>query len=116
MHPTFRRLFSRILSAVWQLRVAPMSLPKVSVVQYLNTAPLIWGMQKGEQQGRYELSFTTPAFCADAVRQKAVDIGIIPSIEYQRLEKAQILAGISIAAKNEVRSVLLLSKVPISKI
>jgi chorismate dehydratase len=93
-----------------------MTLPKVSVVQYLNTAPLVWGMLKGEQQGKYDLSFTTPAFCADAVRQKTVEIGIIPSIEYQRLEKAQILAGISIAAKNEVKSVLLLSKVPISKI
>jgi chorismate dehydratase len=93
-----------------------MSLPKISVVQYLNTAPLIWGMVKGEQQGKYELSYTTPAQCADAVRQKTVDVGIIPSIEYQRLEKAQIIAGISIAAKNEVKSVLLLSKVPIAKI
>ncbi len=93
-----------------------MALPKVSVVQYLNTAPLIWGMVKGEQQGKYDLSFTTPAFCADAVRQKTAEVGIIPSIEYQRLEKAQILAGISIAAKNEVKSVLLLSKVPIAKI
>jgi chorismate dehydratase len=93
-----------------------MSLPKVSVVQYLNTAPLVWGMLKGEQQGKYELSFTTPASCADAVRQKTAEVGIIPSIEYQRLEKAQIIAGISIAAKNEVKSVLLLSKVPLAKI
>src|SRR5512142_161045 len=110
------RRFSRILSIVYGLLVVRMSLPKVSVVQYLNTAPLVWGMLKGEQQGKYDLSFTTTSFCADAVRQKTVDIGIIPSIEYQRLEKAQILAGISIAAKNEVKSVLLLSKVPISQI
>src|SRR5579859_777733 len=93
-----------------------MSIPKVSVVQYLNTAPLIWGMLKGEQQGKFDLSFTTPALCADAVRQKKVDVGIIPSIEYQRLDKAQIISGISIAAKGEVKSVLLLSKVPIAKI
>ncbi len=93
-----------------------MPLPRVSVVQYLNTAPLVWGMLKGEQQGKYELSFTTPANCAEAVRQRAVEIGIIPSIEYQRLERAQIIAGISIASKNEAKSVLLLSKVPIEKI
>lgn len=93
-----------------------MSLLKVSVVQYLNTVPLVWGMLKGEQQGKYELSYTTPALCADAVRQRKADIGIIPSIEYQRMDHAQILAGISIASKNEVKSVLLLSKVPIAKI
>ena len=93
-----------------------MSLPKVSVVQYLNTAPLVWGMLHGEQRGRYEMSFTTPALCADALRRREVDVGIIPSIEYQRLEKAQIIAGVSIAAKNAVKSVLLLSKVPVAKI
>jgi len=93
-----------------------MSLPKISVVQYLNTAPLVWGMLHGEQQGQFELSFTTPAVCADAVRQKKADVGIIPSIEYQRLEKAQIIAGISIATKGEVKSVLLLSKLPLAKI
>ena len=93
-----------------------MELPRVSVVQYLNSVPLVWGMLKGEQQGRYDLQFTTPAACADAIRMGKADIGIIPSIEYPRLERAQILTGISVAAKGEVKSVLLLSKVPIEKI
>lgn len=93
-----------------------MPLPKVSVVEYLNTAPLIWGMVKGEQQGKFDLSFTTPAACGEAVRQRQADLGIIPSIEYQRIERAQILTGISIASKSEVKSVLLLSKVPIEKV
>ncbi len=93
-----------------------MTKPKVSVVQYLNTVPLIWGMLHGEQQGKFELAFTTPASCADTVRQKKADIGIIPSIEYQRMERVQILNGISIASKAEVKSVLLLSKVPIEKV
>jgi len=66
-----------------------MAAPKVSVVQYLNTVPLIWGMLRGEQQGKYELTFTTPAGCADAVRQRNADLGIIPSIEYQRIDGAR---------------------------
>jgi len=93
-----------------------MELPKVSVVQYLNSVPLVWGMLRGEQQGRYELEFTTPAVCADAVHKGKAEIGIVPSIEYQRIERAQILSGISIASKSEAKSVLLLSKVPIEKI
>ena len=89
---------------------------KLSVVKYLNTVPLIWGMLHGEQQGKFDLQLSTPAQCADALHRREVDAGIIPSIEYHRLEKAQILTGMSIAAKNQVRSVLLLSNVPIAKI
>jgi chorismate dehydratase len=89
---------------------------KLSVVQYLNTVPLIWGMLHGDQRGKFDLQLTTPAQCADALHRRQVDAGIIPSIEYQRLDQAQILPGMSIAAKNEVKSVLLLSKVPIAKI
>ena len=42
--------------------------PRVSVVKYLNTVPLVWGMLRGEQQGKFELSFTTPASCAEIGR------------------------------------------------
>ncbi len=89
---------------------------RVSVVQYLNSVPLVWGMLHGEQQGRFDLEFTTPALCAEAIRQRKSDVGIIPSIEYQRMDRMQILSGLSIASKNEVKSVLLLSKVPIDKV
>lgn len=93
-----------------------MTKPRISVVQYLNTVPLIWGMLHGEQRGKFELDFTTPARCADAVHQGTADVGIIPSIEYPRLERAEIVAGVSIAAKGKVRSVLLLSNTPVGKI
>jgi chorismate dehydratase len=93
-----------------------MSSLRISVVQYLNTVPLIWGMLHGEQQGKFTLEPALPAGCADALRQHKVDVGIIPAIEYNRAERLEILSGISIAAKNEVKSVLLLSKVPIHKI
>jgi len=69
-------------------------------------------MMHGEQQCKYELSFTTPARCADAVRDGEADIGIIPSIEYQRIGGLRILSGVSIASRREVQSVLLLSNVP----
>lgn len=93
-----------------------MPLPRVSVVQYLNTVPLIWGMVRGEQREKYNLSFTTPAGCADAVRRGEAELGIIPSIEYQRLDRARILPGLSVASKGEVKSVLLLSKLPVEEL
>ena len=93
-----------------------MSRLRISVVQYLNSVPLIWGMLHGWQRGKHELQFATPAQCADAVRDGKADIGIIPAIEYHRIDGLQIISGISIASKWRVRSVLLLSKVPIEKI
>ncbi|HMD86620.1 MAG TPA: menaquinone biosynthesis protein [Terriglobia bacterium] len=89
---------------------------RLSVVQYLNTVPLIWGMLHGEQRGQFELQFTVPSGCADAIAQRQADVGIVPSIEYQRLDGVEILPGMSIASKREVKSVLLLSKTPLAKV
>jgi chorismate dehydratase len=93
-----------------------MSKPRISVVQYLNTAPLVWGMRHGAQRDRFDLSFTTPARCADALRSGEADVGIIPSIEYQRIAGLQIVPGVSIASKSVVKSVLLLSNRPAEEI
>ena len=90
--------------------------PRVSVVKYLNTVPLIWGMLKGDQQEKYDLDFTTPAKCADDLARREAAVGIVPSIEYQRMVRLRVLPGCSIASKETVRSVLLLSKVPIEKV
>ncbi|HEX5411637.1 MAG TPA: menaquinone biosynthesis protein [Terriglobia bacterium] len=90
--------------------------PRVSVVKYLNTVPLIWGMLKGDQQGKYDLDFTTPARCADDLGRREAAVGIVPSIEYQRMDSLRILSGCSIASKGEVKSVLLLSKVPVEQV
>jgi chorismate dehydratase len=89
---------------------------RLSVVRYLNTVPLIWGMLHGEQRGKFDLELTVPSGCADAVSSRQADVGIVPSIEYQRIEGARILPSMSIASKHEVRSVLLLSKVPLARV
>jgi chorismate dehydratase len=90
-------------------------LPKlrISIVQYLNTAPLVWGFTRGPLQGKYDLSFTLPSQCAEALRGGAADIAIIPAIEYQRIDDLMILPDMAIASKNRVRSLLIISKMPI---
>ncbi|MGO9269353.1 MAG: menaquinone biosynthetic enzyme MqnA/MqnD family protein [Terriglobia bacterium] len=93
-----------------------MTKPRISVVQYLNTAPLVWGMRHGAERGKFELEFTTPARCADAVAHGQADVGIVPSIEVLRIDGAEIVPGVSIASKGLVKSVLLLSKVPMEEI
>lgn len=89
---------------------------RISIVEYLNTAPLVRGFTHGPLQGKYELSFTVPSQCAEALRNRQVDIAIIPAIEYQRIDGLVILPDLSIASKKSVRSLLLISKKPIQEV
>jgi chorismate dehydratase len=89
---------------------------RISIVQYLNTAPLVWGFTNGPLAGKYDLSFTVPAQCAEALRSGAADIAIIPAIEYQRIPNLVVLPDLAIAAQNRVRSLLIVSKKPIEQV
>lgn len=89
---------------------------RISIVQYLNTAPLVRGFTHGLLKGKYELSFTVPSQCAEALRMDTVDVAIIPAIEYQRIEGLTVLPDLSIASKKSVRSLLLISKKPIKDV
>lgn len=92
-----------------------MSKLRISIVQYLNTAPLVRGFTHGPLQGKYDLSFTVPSLCAEALRGGEADVAIIPAVEYQRIPGLIVLPDLSIASKERVRSLLVLSKVPIRR-
>ncbi len=89
---------------------------RISIVEYLNTTPLVRGFTHGPLRGRYDLSFTVPSQCAEALRMRQVDIAIIPAIEYQRIEGLVILPDLSISSKRSVRSLLLIAKKPIREV
>jgi chorismate dehydratase len=89
---------------------------RISIVQYLNTAPLVRGFTHGPLRDKYRLSFTVPSECAQALRWGAADIAIIPAIEYQRIENLVALPNLSIASKKTVRSLLLVSRKPLQEV
>lgn len=97
-------------------RPKPVNSLRISIVEYLNTAPLVHGFTHGPLRGKYELSFTVPSQCAEALRAGAVDVAIIPAIEYQRIPDLVILPNLSIASKKSVRSLLLISRKPIHEV
>ena len=86
---------------------------RISIVEYLNTAPLVWGFTDGPLAGKYELEFTVPAQCAESLRRGTADVAIIPAVEYQRMDHVVVLPGMSVAAKGPVRSILVIAKKPI---
>jgi chorismate dehydratase len=83
---------------------------RISIVQYLNTAPLVWGFTNGPLRGKYDLSFTVPSQCAEELRTGKADVAIIPAIEYQRIDDLVILPDMAIASKKQVRSLLIIAK------
>ena len=93
-----------------------MSSLRISIVQYLNTAPLVRGFTHGPLRGKYDLSFTVPSQCAEALRSGAADLAIIPAIEYQRIADLVLVPNLSIASKKAVRSLLLISRKPVNEL
>lgn len=102
-----------LLTAARELQLAKL---RISIVQYLNTAPLVWSFTRGPLRGKYDLSFTVPSLCAEALRSGAADIAIIPAIEYQRISDLVVLPDLAIASKNRVRSLLIVAKKPIAQV
>src|SRR5690349_7846648 len=93
---------------------------RISAISYLNTAPLMWnfehGSERAELQRTFEVDYTLPSRCAQMLADGSADIGIIPVAAYTSIENLSILPDIAIASDDAVRSILLVSKVPLEKI
>lgn len=101
----------------WNLTPSTSSSDKLRVcaVSYLNTVPLVWGMLHGPQRNLFDLEFRLPSECADRLASGEADIGIVPVAEFPRLG-LDLIPGAGIACEGPVRSILLVSKVPVRKI
>ena len=83
---------------------------RISLVDFLNARPLTWGLLHDPPPG-VEVSRDVPSACAARLASGEADVGLIPSIEYQRIPGLRVIPGLGIAASSEVRSVLLVSDV-----
>jgi chorismate dehydratase len=89
---------------------------RISAISYLNTAPLMWDFEHGQAGRQFDISYTIPSACARALEAGTADIGIIPAAAYALIPGLKILPDIAIASRRAVRSILLVSKVPVEKI
>jgi chorismate dehydratase len=89
---------------------------RISAISYLNTAPLMWDFEHGDAGRHFDLSYTLPSSCARALAEGTADIGIIPAAAYTQIPNLQILPEVAIASRRAVRSILLVSKIPVERI
>jgi predicted solute-binding protein len=85
---------------------------RLSIIDYLNAAPLNYGFKHGLGFEHFHLRFQVPSVCSDQLRAGEVDAGLISSIEYLRMPGLKIVPGLCIASPERVRSVILLCRVP----
>jgi chorismate dehydratase len=92
-----------------------MSRLKISAISYLNTAPLMWDFEHSEAGTGldFDISYTIPSACAEALRAGTADIGIIPAAAYTSVPDLVIIPDVAIAARRAVQSILLVSEAPV---
>lgn len=89
---------------------------KISVITYLNTKPFLYGITHSDLMDSIELSLDVPSVCADKLKAGTADIGIIPVAEIPNIPGANILTDFCISASGKVRTVVLVSQVPLNNI
>lgn len=89
---------------------------QVGAVSYLNTKPLIHGLEQGLGAERVELSVDVPAVLAERMARGEIDIALLPVIELARMPDLEIVPGLGITTFGPSRSVLLVSRVPLRSI
>lgn len=84
------------------------SSPRLCAVEFLNTRPIVYGLQSNRIAHRFTLSYAHPAECAERLRRREVDAALIPSIEYSHIRgllDLQIVPEIAVTSHGAVGSV-----------
>ena len=89
---------------------------KVGIVNYLNTKPMLYGIERSPVMDRIELIREYPSRVAHELIKGHIDVGLVPVAVIPQVRGAQIITDYGIACDGPVASVSLLSNVPMEEI
>jgi len=89
---------------------------RIGAVSYLNTRPLLLGMEQSPFKERIDLVKSYPAQIAQDLLDDTIDIGLVPVAIMPLLSNPQIVSKYVIGTEGEVASVALFSQVPMDQI
>lgn len=89
---------------------SPRELLRIGAVSYLNSKPLIEGLESTKDGSQLVLDY--PSRLADGLASGELDVALIPSVECLRHPEYEILSTACVAARGPVLSVKLYSRVP----
>ena len=88
----------------------------VSIVNYYNTTPFLYGINHSDFLSQINLELDIPSVCAQKLKNKQVQIGLVPVAILPELESYQIITDYCIGAIGRVDSVKLFSEKPLEEI
>lgn len=81
---------------------------RLGAVTYLNARPLVYGL---DEHDRFEIRYDIPSECARLLHARAIDLGLIPSIEALRGPAAYaIVPGPAVTSRGAVASVAIYTR------
>jgi chorismate dehydratase len=89
---------------------------KVGAVSYLNTKPMLWGIEHSDVINDIQLILDYPANLAKQLSNGEIDMALLPVAAMKGIEGAKIVADYGIAADGDVASVCIFSQVPMEEI
>jgi chorismate dehydratase len=89
---------------------------KVSAVSYLNTKPLLYGIEHHAVLQEIDLVLEYPSLIARRLQEDTTDIGLVPVAAIPSIPNARIISDYGIGADGKVASVCIFSKVPMEQI
>lgn len=89
---------------------------KVAAVSYLNTKPLLYGIERSAVMNDMELVVDYPANLARSLSDGVIDMALLPVAAIPGIAGARIVSDYGIAADGNVASVCIFSQVPMEQI
>lgn len=89
---------------------------KIGAVSYLNTKPMMYGMQSASFLATHELVPDYPSKVAQMLKSGEVDVALVPVALLSELPHYYIVSDYCIASDVEVASVCLFSEVPVGEV
>jgi chorismate dehydratase len=89
---------------------------RVGAVSYLNTKPLLYGIERSAISKDIELIIDYPASIATMLLDNRIDMGLVPVAIIPLMEEAHINGDYCIGSNGPVASVCLFSETPVDKI
>ena len=88
----------------------------VSIVNYYNTTPFLYGINHSDFLSQIKLELDIPSVCAQKLKNKQVEIGLVPVAILPELDSYHIITDYCIGAVGKVDSVKLFSKKPLDQL
>jgi len=93
---------------------------RISAIGFLNPAPLLYDFEHSPKREalaeRYDIHYTLPSTCAHELAEGEADLGLIPIAALATIPDLLIVPGCTIASLQRVRSIQIVSRVPLDQI